>query len=406
MCRFRCFILVFCLGMAGMAWAQPFTVIQVTQQQMQGISRTQYVVQNGGNSLNRFGVERVILAGPWAPLWTTPMILEPGLSSSAKLFTLGNKPGGGDFGQSIATNLARGGLDLFLYTPRETFLAPGQCANQADCAVAADWGLAAFLADLAFIRDLVADAHPGRQPIIGGHSLGGMVALAAVNAMPNAYAGVMLSDSTLWITDPMVQAGYDVVCQGLKAAIAAGQVLDDQLGPLAQLIVQLALMAPNDPSPLPFFPSGTTNRQAYTLFLSAPQPGPPASIFPAAFVLAAGSVAEDRLFFSSENRVNSQIGSFNFYVANATVRDVVCSFAGDPRFVANLANYTGPILAFELGLGFGGLANEAIALTSSNDVEIRSQPGLGHVDLLTSPIHGLLFELPLLEWVYTKVIFN
>ena len=82
----RYFVLVFWLGVAGMAWAQPFTVMQVTQQRMQGIDRTQYIVQNGDNPLNRFGVERVVLAGPLVPLCTTPMILVPALSNSARAF--------------------------------------------------------------------------------------------------------------------------------------------------------------------------------------------------------------------------------------------------------------------------------------------------------------------------------
>ena len=406
MSSFLCFVLVSCLGVAGVAWAQPFTVMQVIQQQMQGIDRTQYIVQNGDNPLNRFGVERVVLAGPWVSLFTTPTILVPALSNSARLFTLGNAPGGADFGRSMAANLARGGLDLFIYSPRETFLVPRQCANQADCAVTADWGLRAFLDDLAFIRGLVTEAHPHRRPIIGGYSLGGMVAVAAVNEMPDAYAGVVLGDSTLWITDPSLRAGYAIACQGLNAAIAAGQVLDDQLAQLAQLIVQLALTAPHDLSPLPLFPPGTTNRQAYLLFFSTPQPAPPVSLFPGGSVLIAGSVVEDRFFFASENRLNSQISSFNFYVANATVRDLMCSFAGDdPAFVNNLANYTGPILAFELGLGFGELANDVIALTGSSNVTIRSHPHFGHADLLTTPIHGLLFELQILEWVYTDVLF-
>jgi pimeloyl-ACP methyl ester carboxylesterase len=398
------FVLVFGLGVVGMASAQPFTVLHVTQQRMHGIDRIHYIVQNGDHPLNRFGVERIVLAGPLARVLAIPVILEPALGNSARLFTLGNEPGGADFGRSIAANLARGGLDLFIYSPRETFLAPGQC-DEVDCSVAVDWGLRAFLDDLAFIRQLVAEAHPQRRPIIGGPSLGGMVALAAVNELPNAYAGVILGDSTLWITDPVLRAGYDDLCQGLNAALAAGQVLDHQLNSLAQLIVHLALTAPHDPSPLPLFPAGTTNRQAYFLFLSEPQPGPPLSIFPTGMVLVAGSVVEDRFFFSSESRVNSQIQNFNFYIANATVRDVVCSFAGDETFVANLEQYTGPILSFEPGRGFGALAHDAIALMSSSDVESKSHPRFGHIDLFTSPLHGLLFALRVIVWVYTDVVF-
>jgi hypothetical protein len=88
------------------------------------------------------------------------------------------------------------------------------------------------------------------------------------------------------------------------------------------------------------------------------------------------------------------------------VRDIVCGFAGNPTFVDNLTSYTGPILTFELGRGFGELANDIIALTSSTEVEIRSHPSFGHIDLFTSPIRGLLFELRVLEWVYTDVVFR
>jgi hypothetical protein len=75
------------------------------------------------------------------------------------------------------------------------------------------------------------------------------------------------------------------------------------------------------------------------------------------------------------------------------------------HYVVQHGDNPGPILAFELGLGFGELANEAVALTRSSDVEIRSLPSFGHIDLFMSPSHGLLFELRVLEWVYTDVLF-
>ena len=172
------------------------------------------------------------------------------------------------------------------------------------------------------------------------------------NEMPDAYAGVMLGDSTLWITDPTLRAGYAILCQGLNAAIAAGQVLDDQLAPVAQLIVQLALTAPHDPSPLPLFPPGTTNRQAYILFFSTPQPGPPGSIFPRWSRARRRQRRRESLLLRLRAPSNSQISSFNFYVANATLRDVVCSFAGDSTFVDHLASY-GPFWPSSWALASG-----------------------------------------------------
>ena len=149
-----------------------------------------------------------------------------------------------------------------------------------------------------------------------------------------------------------------------------------------------------------------TNRQAYIGFFSTPQPGPPQSIFPTGFVLVVGSVSENRFVFASENRINSQVLNFNFYTANGTIRDVVCGFAGDPSFVSNLASYTGLLLSFQLGRGCGALTNDAIALTSASDIELRSQPEFGHVDLLATPWHALRFEAHVFEWVYTSVIFG
>lgn len=390
-------------ALSEMALGQPFTVVQVTEQRSEGIDRTQYIVQNGDDPLNRFGVERVVLTDLAESASMMPVILLPPLSSSAEFYTLGGRAQGSELSHSIAANLARGGLDVYIYSPRETFLAPGQCANQADCAAAAEWGFSAVLADLAFIRELAAAAHPDVRPLVGGHSLGGMVSLAAVNEAPAAYSGLMISDSILHTTDPALQAGYGMLCQGVTAAVAGGQVLDDQLAPTAQLIVQLALAAPDAPSPIPIFPPGTTNRQAYILFLSSPQRGPPVSLFPAGAVLAAGSVVEDRFYNASEERLNTQIGSFNFYAANAAIRDIVCSIAGDPTFVGDLASYTGPVLAFEAGLGFGPLMHETIALTGSTQVRIESDPGFGHVDLPTSPSRKQLFDQKILAWIETDV---
>src|SRR5262249_44364448 len=115
---------------------------------------------------------------------------------------------------------------------------------------------------------------------------------------------------------------------------------------------------------------------------------------------------ENRFVFASENRINSQVLHFNFYIANGTIRDVACSFAGDPSFVNHLASYTGPLLSFQLGRGFGALPNDVIAVTSASDLELHSQPKFGHVDLLATPLHALRFEAHILEWVYTTVVFD
>jgi pimeloyl-ACP methyl ester carboxylesterase len=387
------------LATASAAYAQSFAVVEKTETQAENLRRIHFLVQNGSSTLNRFAVERVVLSGPIAGLLSVPIILEPSLGANAAIYTIGNAAGGADFAHSIAADLARAGLDVYLYSPRETALTPGQCDAPGSCPEAAGWGFAAFLSDLAFIRDLVAQTH-AIKPVIGGYSLGGMVAVAAVNEDPTAYAGLILGDSPVWVTAPTLRANYQPVCGGLQATVAAGQLFNTQLNPLAQTLVQLALADPNGVSPIPLFPPGTTNRQAYIGFFSAVQPGPPASIFPPGFILDVGSVPANSFTFASEPRLNSEVLSFNYYTPNAVLRDSVCNFAGDTTFVANLKQYKGPILSFQLDAGFGTLTNETIALTGAKDVDVDSFAGYGHLDLLSSANHDKLLDQPIVWWTY------
>lgn len=45
------------------------------------------------------------------------------------------------------------------------------------------------------------------------------------------------------------------------------------------------------------------------------------------------------------------------------------------------------------------------ALTSASEVTSRAHPCFGHIALLTSSLHGLLFEPPIVAWVYADVPF-
>ena len=113
------------------AFAGQFSIVAQTQQQAGDLLRTKYVVQNGDNPLNRFGVERVVLAQRPKGHPVVPLILEPPLSGNANFYTFGNAPGGADFENSPAAVLAESGVDVFIYSPRESLLTAGQCAGGA-----------------------------------------------------------------------------------------------------------------------------------------------------------------------------------------------------------------------------------------------------------------------------------
>lgn len=391
------------LCMSAISMAHTFTVLQSTQSQYGPFSRTDYIVQNGSVTLNRFGVERVVLRGlSRAPL--QPVILEPSLGNSATEYTLGDNATGSDFENSIAASLAGGALDVYLYSPRESFLTPGQCSAPGSCSEAAGWGFAAVLSDLTFIQGL-ASQHDIAKPVIGGYSLGGITGTAAVNQSPVAFSGLILGDSPTVITDPTLRANYGVLCQIQRSLLASGQVLDGQLDPLAQTLVQLEVADPNGVTPIPIFPPGTTNRQAYLGFFTAPQPGPPASIFPPGFVLLTGSVPQNEFFIASEQRTNAEVLSFNFYIPTAIFVDTICTFAGDTTFTSSLGAFTGPVLSLEFEQGFGALDEGVLSVIGAHDSDIIRYPGYGHADALNSGSHRLVLDDVIIRWIYSDVLF-
>jgi hypothetical protein len=227
--------------------------------------------------------------------------------------------------------------------------------------------------------------------------MGGVIGFAAVNQLPDAYAGLLLGDAPVIVHDAALVLGYTALCQAFTGALAAGQFVDASFGPLSLALAELERTAPNAASPI--IP-GATNRQAYMLFLTTPSAGPPASVFATGVILATGDVAQDRFFVASEARLNAGLSAANYYIPNGTFRDLMCAFAGDATFTSNLSRYHGPVLSFELGNGLAAWDNASIALTSSRDVDVVSYPGFGHVDLLASPDHQRLFEDRIVRWVY------
>lgn len=385
---------------AAPALANHFTVISTSETTSKNLRRVTSIVQNGSNPLDRFLVEHVVKKGSDNRHLRGAILLTPPLGSPASFYDAGDQPGGADFENSISAHLAKEQLDVYVYGPRASLLAPGAC-NTIDCSPMANWGMQARLDDLHYIQGLL-----GRdeKAVIAGLSLGGMTALAAVDEQPHSFTGMIDLDGILLTDDASLSMSYSLICGGVHAQIAAGQWFNDTLNEGLQALLQLSVADPNGLSPVPGFPPGTTNRQAYLFALTSPSAGPPASIFPAGFTLTVGSVAENRLFFASEDRVASSVTGFSPYISNLEIADVACSLAGDSTFTSNLSHYHGPTLAFRQGAGFGSLIDANLAALGG-PVTVADFPSFGHVDLVSSPHHKQLFEERILSWLSEAHVF-
>jgi hypothetical protein len=113
----------------------------------------------------------------------------------------------------------------------------------------------------------------------------------------------------------------------------------------------------------------------------------------------AGSGAEDRFFFANEPLVHDNIATFVDYVANRTIRDVNCGMAGERTFSNNLHNFTGSVIVFAGGTGFGtGMVDTADLMTNAK-VTLNFREEYGHVDHVFSQNHLHEVEHVVLKWL-------
>ena len=383
------------LLLAGVANAQPYQVINTTQSVVGGdLIRTVLTVQEGNNPVNRFFITRVEKPKPNNTLAGVIVMLPP-LGSGFHNY---EASADGDYNNSFAGYLARRNYALVGYSRREDGIPAGACESGVlDCAPMADWGLQTMVDDIAFIRQHVTQEYPGFIPKIGGLSAGSIAAMATLNAYPNDYSGAILIEGTLHDTDPAVQAINAGFCAQHEALLAAGVFYDGQSGPGIKFLSQLAQNAPNQPNMLPGFPPGLTNHQAFVLALSA-TPLSPLSPRPGYFNLA-GNFVEDRFFFANEPLVHANIATFVNYTTIRSLRDLNCGLAGETTFTNNLASYTGPVLMFAAGHGFGPAMLDTAQLMSSADVTIKFNGDYGHVDYMFSTNHIHEVEQPILKWL-------
>ncbi|MBV9959137.1 MAG: hypothetical protein JO360_11985, partial [Acidobacteria bacterium] len=239
--------------------------------------------------------------------------------------------------------------------------------------------------------------HPGEKPVVGGLSLGSIASVATINAHPSDYAGAILIEGTLYDENPVVRSVNANFCAVFEDLLANGVYYDGQGLPGFKLISQLADVNPTGLSPVPGFPAGFTNHQAFVATMSAP-PLSPTTPRPG-YQFLAGSVAEDRFFFVNEPLIHDNIAMFVDYVANRTVRDVNCGLAGERTFSNNLNQFNGSVIVFAGGTGFGtGMIDTANLMTSAS-VTLNFRAEYGHVDHVFSTNHLQEVEHPVLKWL-------
>jgi hypothetical protein len=162
----------------------------------------------------------------------------------------------------------------------------------------------------------------------------------------------------------------------------------------------LAQVAPNAPTMFPGFPPGITNHQAFVLALSAP-PLSPLAPRPGYYNLA-GSFTEDRFFYADEPLVHANLATFYDYTPIRSLRDLNCGLTGETTFTNNLGSFTGPVIMFAGGHGFGTAMFSTAELMSSATVAINFKPDYGHVDYSFSKNHLHELEHPILSWLLQK----
>ena len=385
--------LLFCAG--GVTHAQTYQIISTANSNLaNNVIKTVTIIQVGSNPLNRFLMTRVRKNIPNDDLKKTILLLPP-LGSGFQNYEVGDN---GDYDNSFAGFFVKRDYDVWGYSQRVQGLTAGSCeSNVIDCSVMADWGMQTVVDDVAFIRQQIEAVHPGEKPFVGGLSLGSIAAIATINAHPSDYAGAILNEGTLYDENTDVRNINTNFCAAFDDLLAHGVVYDAQGIQGFKLISQLAAVDPTGPTPLPGFPPGFTNHRAFVAAMSAP-PLAPTTPRPG-YQFLAGSVAEDRFFFVNEPLIHASISEFVDYVANRTIRDVSCGLAGERTFSNNLHSFTGSVIVFAGGTGFGTSMIDTANLMTSAEVTVNFRPEYGHVDYVFSNDHLHEVEHAVLRWL-------
>ncbi|HJZ80449.1 MAG TPA: hypothetical protein VKD91_08885 [Pyrinomonadaceae bacterium] len=343
------------------------------------LEKVDTLIQVGEDARNRFTMHRVYQPGRRGH-YRGSIILLPHLIGSFRAYTLHESH---DPMQSLAANLALGGYDVYGYSPRTANLPVNACSSGVvDCSIMRDWDFNVYLSEIDYIRQHVADIEE-RKPAIGGFSLGGMLGIAAVNANPSGYSGLLVWDAMLYSEYPAVVALNTSLCANLNGALAAGFYFDEGLPNNAKFVVSLGELPT-------------------TQVFGSPTP----TLGTPTFTLVAPNETFTALKFSSFPRVFEFLMATNNVESLAILRDAECSFAGDRTFTANLHKFKAPVFAIKAGLAFGPYMQDTIDLMGSRNVRVQDNPAFGHQDAYNVADQATYINGPILNWLSADVFRN
>jgi len=353
--------------------AASFTVtdIEVSFDEANGLGRYDITVQIGEQPMNRIIMHRVVRVNAWhVPIPPKgPIVLLPSGGSTFEVYGVGGE------GDSVRDRLALDGFDVYGLTPRPALIEAGYCGEH-DCSVMAEWGLETYVSDAEIVSLYAALASGGKRPVIGGQSLGAMIAIAAINEHPLAYAGALLWEGTLVQPDPGAQAVFAAVCDQLDQALGAGVVYDDQGNPFLQATVFLGISDPESESP---FAPGFTNAMWLNYLTTTPFDPPdgeaPGYAYLAGDFFSGWAYAQSDLVW----QVAEQLVT---YEPLALMRDYKCAYAGESTFVDRLDRFRGPALSLQSGIGFGDANEGTLELMTRAEITRVTEPDFGHMDWL------------------------
>jgi pimeloyl-ACP methyl ester carboxylesterase len=357
------------------------------------LERVTYEVEVDHEPLNRFSVSHVSTrtGGHSGPVLLLSPFLLPG-----QFYEISET---GQYAKSAAGELAQAGFDVWLVDQRRTHLPSGSCESGTDCSAMAGWNFQAYSEDALFALSLLKSFNPGQKPVVGGFSAGSNAALATVNRAPAEFAGVFLYEGTFFTRDPAITAHNDGICTTLQGAIESGALFDTST-PLLGEVLRLAEANPSLPSPLPFFPPGTTNEQSMLFVFGSPPP--PGALSPTAgFIRSIVDFAAQRFVYTNEARLKLTGPLFDNYASLAALRDLSCGLSGRAdTYYHNVGQFRGDLLVFVEGTGFGqAMFDTATLFDHARRVSIDSHPELGESD----PYFGFhwqqTFLKPLKEWL-------
>src|SRR6186713_1819481 len=87
------------------------------------------------------------------------------------------------------------------------------------------------------------------------------------------------------------------------------------------------------------------------------------------------------------------------YTTTRSLRDLNCGLAGETTFTNNLGSFTGPVIMFAGGHGFGSAMTDTAQLMSSATITMNSRADYGHVDYMFSTNHLQELEHPIFNWL-------